>query len=75
MHLANQLAKYIIVNLEARFETTYSNLPLFQGEVIIRELEIAKREALLEYLEDLVMFTDRAKQGRVRQERARVGLL
>ena len=47
----------------------------FQGEVIIRELEIAKWEALLEYLEDLVIFTDGAKQGGGRQERAGVGLV
>ena len=28
-HLASQLAKCFIVNLEARFEATYSNLPPF----------------------------------------------
>ena len=42
----------------------------------MRELEIVKREALLEYLEDLVIFTDRAKQGGDGQEREkeRVGV-
>ena len=48
------------MNLEAGFETTYNNLPLFQGRVIIKEEELAKEEALLEYPEDLVIFTDRA---------------
>jgi hypothetical protein len=48
------------VNLEAGFETTYNNLPLFQGRVIIKEEELAKEEALLEYPEDLVIFTDGA---------------
>ena len=43
---------------------------MFQGEVIIKELKLAKREALLEYPEDLVIFTDR-----VRQERAGAGLV
>ena len=48
------------MNLEAGFKTTYNNLPLFQGRVIIKEEELAKEEALLEYLEDLVIFIDRA---------------
>ena len=44
----------------------------FLGRGIIRELEIVKREALLEYREDRVIFTDGAKQGGVGQERAGV---
>ena len=58
------------MNLEAGFKTTYNNLPLFQGRVIIKEEELAKEEVLLEYLEDLVIFTDR-----VNKERVGVGLV
>ena len=47
------------MNLEASFKTTYNNLPLFQGRVIIKEEELAKEEALLEYLKDLVIFINR----------------
>ena len=38
-------------------------------------LEILKREALLEYLEDVVIFTDRVKQGGGGQERVGAGLV
>jgi hypothetical protein len=69
-HLARQLASCLEVNLEAGFETTYNNLPLFQGRVIIKEEELAKEEALLEYPEDLVIFTDGANQ-----EKAGAGLV
>ena len=61
-HLAKQLASCLEVNLEAGFETTYSNLPPFQGEVVVKEEKLAKEEALLEYPEDLVIFTDGASQ-------------
>ena len=58
------------MNLEASFKTTYNNLPLFQGRVIIKEKELANKEALLEYLKDLVIFTDGANK-----KRAGVGLV
>jgi hypothetical protein len=69
-HLAKQLASCLRVNSEAGFEATYSNLPRFTGQVVIKEPKKAKDEALLEYLEDLVIFTDGAKQ-----ERAGAGLV
>jgi ribonuclease HI len=69
-HLAKQLASRLRVNSEAGFEATYSNLPRFTGQVVIKEPKKAKDEALLEYPEDLVIFTDGAKQ-----ERAGAGLV
>ena len=55
-----QLVGSLLVNLKAGFKTTYSNLTPFKGQVVIKEPKAAKEEALLEYLEDLVIFTDRA---------------
>ena len=60
-----QLAGSLLVNLNTGFETTYSNLTPFKGQVVIKEPKAAKEKALLEYLEDLVIFIDRANQERV----------
>ena len=65
-----QLVGSLLVNLKAGFKTTYSNRTLFKGQVVIKEPKVTKEEALLEYLEDLVIFTDRANQ-----ERAGAGLV
>ena len=57
------------MNLEPGFKATYK-LPQFNGQVVIKEPRAAREEALLEYPEDLVIFTDGASQ-----EKAGAGLV
>lgn len=60
-HLAQQLTKVLEVNLEEGLEETLFSSTSLRGKVIIREKNLAKEDALRVYPEDLVLFSDGAK--------------